>query len=1289
MMRFARIGAVVMLTVAVMLGQLVGSAPVIAAANSCTLSSNLVNSCRPLLGAYTTGYSVTPNTALGQVQAAESRIGRQYDVVHTAYHTGPSQLTSEEIALANRPNTNIFVNWKPDTGANAWLNSDGVANGGLASIDAGIAEMADSIKSVPSKVFLTVYHEPENDVSPGTVTSTTPNPGTSTPACPNGVTLKGDAGSPAQYVAMWQNVENIFAQQGVTNVVWVMTDETYAPFSCLTSLLYPGNSLVDWMAFDTYNQGLTGAIGTPTAPFEGTAGAWYSHLEQDSNSTTDFTSKPWAIGEFGSCIESYPQSQVDEYYADAKYAVDNNLYPNVKLYMDFDAPGGGNAGPGGCQVGYTPDGVLDPTTQADYNTFADDPLFTDAAYQADTTAPSVPTSLTATPVSGTQMNLSWSPSTDNVGVAGYQVFRNGTQIATVTSGTTYADAGLTNGTSYQYTVDAFDAAGNISAQCPAVMSVTPDTMAPSVPAGLVATAAGGNQINLSWSPSTDNVGVVGYQVLRNGISVASVTGGTTYSDTGLADGATYEYSVDAFDAAGNTSALSVPVSASTPDITAPSVPTGLVATAASGTQVNLSWTASTDNVGVSGYQVFRNGVMVASVTSGTTYSDVGLSSGTLYQYTVDAYDAAGNVSVQSASASATTFDSTPPTVPTNLAAEAGASGTQVSLSWTASTDAAGVAAYQVFRNGVQVATVTSGTIFSDTGLTDATSYQYTVDAVDTVGNIGAQSAAVDVTTPDTTAPSVPTGLVATAVSGTQVNLSWTASTDNVGVTGYQVFRNGTMVATVTNGTTYSDTGVTNASSYQYAIDAFDAAGNTSAETSAVSVNTPDTAPPSVPTGLTATAVSGTQVNLSWNASIDNVGVAGYVVYRNGSLLATVTSGTTYLDTGLINATSYLYAVAAYDAAGNISAESALVSVATPDTIAPSAPSGLKAAVISGTQINLSWAASTDNVGVAGYQVFRNGIKVGTVPSGLVYSDTGLINGTTYQYSVAAYDAAGNVSAQSPTVSAMTTDTTAPSVPTKVAATSTSSNLVTVSWTASTDNVGVTGYQVYRGSTLLATVTSGTSYQDKTVVADVSYAYSVDAFDAVGNKSAQSKSVSVTPPDTIAPTMPGNLTATLLTSSIKLSWTASTDNVGVTGYEIYRNGAKFASTKNLTYSDTSVVQGVSYKYSVAALDAAGNVSAQTPLLVVAFPDTTPPTAPTKLTATPGTRSIALSWAASTDNVGVTGYDVYRGSTLIATVTGASYTNTGLASGSSYSYHVVAFDAAGNMSAASATVTAKAK
>jgi chitodextrinase len=155
------------------------------------------------------------------------------------------------------------------------------------------------------------------------------------------------------------------------------------------------------------------------------------------------------------------------------------------------------------------------------------------------------------------------------------------------------------------------------------------------------------------------VGVTGYTVYRGGTQVATVAGSTlTYSDTTVAASTTYSYTVNAFDAAGNHSAQSSPASVTTPaaaDTQPPSVPTGVGGSASSSTQVNLSWSASTDNVGVTGYTVYRGGAQVATVAGSTlTYSDTSVAASTTYSYTVDAFDAAGNHSAQSSPASVTT-----------------------------------------------------------------------------------------------------------------------------------------------------------------------------------------------------------------------------------------------------------------------------------------------------------------------------------------------------------------------------------------------------------------------------------------------------------------------------------------------------------------------------------------------------------------------------------------------------------------------------------------------------------
>jgi chitodextrinase len=198
---------------------------------------------------------------------------------------------------------------------------------------------------------------------------------------------------------------------------------------------------------------------------------------------------------------------------------------------------------------------------------------------------------------------------------------------------------------------------------------------------------------------------------------------------------------------------------------------------------------------------------------------------------------------------------------------------------------------------------------------------------------------------------------------------------------------------------------------------------TDSGTTACHGGTSDTTPPTAPTNLTATAVSTSQVNLSWSASADDVGVTGYKVYRNGAFLANATA-TSYADTTTQAGTTYSYAVYAYDAAGNLSPASNTATVTTPgatDTQPPSTPTGLVAIAASASQVNLAWNAATDDVGVAGYTVYRDGAAIATTsgPSATAYSDTTVSQSTTYTYAVDAFDAAGNHSSQSAAASVTT------------------------------------------------------------------------------------------------------------------------------------------------------------------------------------------------------------------------------------------------------------------------------
>jgi fibronectin type 3 domain-containing protein len=494
-------------------------------------------------------------------------------------------------------------------------------------------------------------------------------------------------------------------------------------------------------------------------------------------------------------------------------------------------------------------------------------------------------------------------------------------------------------------------------------------------------------------------------------------------------------------------------------------------------------------------------------------------------------------------------DTTPPSAPGNLSATAVSSG-QVNLSWNASTDNTGVASYRVERctgtgctDFAEVGTPT-GTTFNDTGRAASTTYRYRVRAADMAGNLSDYSTIVSATTDaagDLTAPSAPTALAATTVSSSRIDLSWGASTDNVGVTQYLVERcqgatctNWAQVGTSTS-TTFSNTGLAGGTTYRFRVRASDAAGNLSAYSSIASATTSaggDTTAPSAPTGVTATPVSTSQINVAWTASTDNVGVTEYRIERcqgsNCTSWAQVGTSTTtsFSSTGLAANTVYRFRVRAADAAGNLSAYSAIVSARTVanDTTRPSTPSGLAATATGPNQINLTWTASTDNVGVTGYRVERclgasctNWGQIAS-PTTNSYSDTTVVASTLYRYRVRATDAAGNFSLYSAIAQATTpavADSQPPSDPSGLTATAVGSGQADLAWTASTDNVRVASYRVERcqgaGCTTFTEVAQPTtnSYSDTGLAASTTYRYRVRAVDPSNNFSGYSSTADAT------------------------------------------------------------------------------------------------------------------------------------------------------------------------------------
>ena len=468
----------------------------------------------------------------------------------------------------------------------------------------------------------------------------------------------------------------------------------------------------------------------------------------------------------------------------------------------------------------------------------------------DTSPPTQPGTLTATAVSGGEIDLSWGASNDNVGVTGYQVERcqgtgcsNFAQIATPT-GTSYKDTTVSANNSYSYRVRATDAAGNLSSysNTASATTPTPDTSPPTQPGTLTANAASASEVDLAWGASNDNVGVTGYQVERcqgtgcsNFAQIATPTG-TSYQDTTVSASTSYSYRVRATDAAGNLSPYSNTANASTP-----AAPSGLVAaygfdegsgstvTDASGngnngTITNATWASA----GKYGKALQFNGTN--AVVTIPDNASLHLSSGMTVEAwvnpsTVNAnwrdviYKGNDNFYLEATSSSAGHPDAG--MIAGGSYADAFGTSALPANTWSFLTETYDGTTLRLYVNGIQVAaTAHTGAIASSTNPLqiggDSLYGQYFAGLIDEVRVYNTALSATQIQTDQITPvgaslPSAPGTLTANAVSASEVDLAWGASSGGSGVTGYQLERcqgtgcsNFAQIATPT-GTSYKDT----------------------------------------------------------------------------------------------------------------------------------------------------------------------------------------------------------------------------------------------------------------------------------------------------------------------------------------------------------------------------------------------------------------------------------------------------------------------------------------------------
>ena len=620
------------------------------------------------------------------------------------------------------------------------------------------------------------------------------------------------------------------------------------------------------------------------------------------------------------------------------------------------------------------------------------------------------------------------------------------------------------------------------------------------------------------------------------------------------------------------------------------------------------------------------------------------------------------------------------------------------LAWQPASDNVGVVGYGLYVGGLRVGS-TSDASATISDLACGRSYGIGVDAVDAAGNRSARTTAYFSTAAcvDAQAPSVPTGLAATSTAS-GVTLSWSPSTDNVAVAGYGLYRAGSSVATTTATTasferlvvwyrvlprrrllrrgrqSISEGGAvghdsrlqSSADGRRRLVEQFEDGGCRHPRTVWKVTVTPT--PDSVDFWASGRMI-GTDRSAPFDVPLDIAAgdhKIGFCHRKDGEQKCE----TTEPGTGIV---------------ARITVDD---SSTTPvDTTPPSAPGSLRVASATATSVTLAWAAATDATGVSGYTLYRGSSNVGTTTQTSA-TISGLTCGTAYTLGVDAFDAAGNQSAAS-TVSASTqacaptADTAAPSVPASLRVVSATSTSVNIAWTASTDDKGVVGYGLYRGTSSTGTATQ-TSAGFTGLACGTGYQVGVDAVDAAGNRSARATLTVTTSAcaDTQAPTVPANVLAgTRTATSVALSWSPSTDNVGIAGYGVYR-AAHRCRPRPVRPGSSAASRAGRTTHSPSMRSTPPATARPRPPCWWRrrrAPTRKPPARPTGLKASNVTQTgMTATWTASTDNVGVTGYDVYRNGTKLGSSTSPTYAITGLTCNTGYTIAVVAYDAAGNRS-----------
>jgi len=919
--------------------------------------------------------------------------------------------------------------------------------------------------------------------------------------------------------------------------------------------------------------------------------------------------------------------------------------------------------------------------------------------EANTLRPASPSGFTATTISATRVDLSWTENASNE--VGYRINRcagdgcsDFALLAEIPANSdSYSDLSVAAEQVYRYQIFGYNVAG----QSDAIAEVQVTTAVPAVPSSLTAVAASGSQMSLSW---VDESGIEdGYRIEQCvGVGCEFVEVGSTGPDVtsfeamGLSINTVYSFRIRAFNAAGTSAYTSTVVG----NTFGPNAPSALVATTALSNRIDLSWTdAATNELG---FRIERclGGACVDFVEVGTApantpnYQDSGVSAGNTYRYRVRAYNGVANSSYSAIASGNTNV----PATPTDLVAQTNGP-TSIELNWT--DNATGETGYEVERCTGDAcidfvfftALPANANNYTDGTVELGNTYRYRVRAL---GNGASDYSAV--ADANTILPAAPTDLAAIAVSDTRVDVSWVDNALNelqyrlercegAACTGFSV-----LADLPANTTMYEDATVNPGSAYRYRVRALNGAGESDSLELTVDV---ETNVPSLPTNLVGDVAAG-QVDLTWtdNATTE----LGYRIERctGGACtdfaqideIATVDLAS-YADVSAVDGTTYRYRVRAYNANGFSGASN----VVTITAGAPIAPSDLLATTITGTRIDLSWTDNSNNE--TGFEILRCE-GAGCSPLTLyttvgadvtLYQDQPVTALQRFTYQVRAVNAAGASAATAEVVGS----TTLPVDPTDLAAVSVSATQVDLTWTDNADDE--LGYRVERCldasctfSQIVQLPANTVSYSDMSLSEGETYRFRVYAYSAAGFSGYSGEVVATTD----FPLPPSGLTATTVTGTqIDLSWSDNASNED--GYEIDRCvGLGCDSFSLLTavgansnsYSDASVTLGNSYTYRVRATRPAANSAYSD----TASANTNLPPVPTLTSAVATTlTSVTLDW----DNLpGTNGVRVERCTVSactyaeIATVNEptSGYVDAGLVAGETYSYQIRRYNNAGN-------------